>query len=318
MHPLSCARRRRRFAPRARALALAASLAAVPGVLGAQALDDGLMVGRGYLRSTVELSRDRWSEYWEGTLQRSNESIGAVTTSAVTYTVVYGVTPRLNLLATLPHVSTQASAGPLSDMEGWQDVTVGAKLRLLRARVSDRATLGLTALGAVGGPTSDYSPDFLPMSIGVGAKRATARGALHVKDRTNFFLDATVGHTWRSTVHLDRPAYYTDGSLTLSDEVAMPDVRDWTFGVGYQDATWCIPVMLMGQRTLGGGDIRRQDMPFPSNRMDLTRVGGKVMYTLPKVSQVIVSLGAARTLAGRNVGRSTTVSAGVTTHFKPF
>ena len=311
-------RESRRAARLARLLAALSVLGALPGGADAQAFDDALTIGRGQLRTGVEYSRDQWSEYWEGTLRRTNDNIGTVTTQAVTTTAVYGVASGLNLLASLPHVRTRASLGVLSDMEGWQDVTVGAKWRLLRARVGDRATLGLTALGAVGVPTTDYTPDFLPMSIGLAAKRATARAGVHVADRSNFFLDATHGHTWRSTVRLDRPAYYTDGELVLSDEVAMPDVRDWTLGLGYQDATWCIPVMLVGQRTLGGGDIRRQDMPFVSNRMDFTRVGGKVMYTVPKLRQLILSVGAARTISGRNVGRSTTISGGVTTAFRPF
>lgn len=311
-------RRRRRLAPLARALVASTTLAALPGAARAQTFDDALTVGRGQLRTTVEYSRDRWHEYWEGSLERANENIGSVTTRAVTTTAVYGVAGGLNLLAALPHVATQASSGPLSDMEGWQDLSVGAKWRFLRARLADRATLGLTALGSFGMPTTEYTPDFLPMSIGLGAKRASARAGVHVADRTNFFLDATAGHTWRSTVKLDRPAYYTDGELVLSDEVSMPDVRDWAVGLGYQDATWCIPVMLMGQRTLGGGDIRRQDMPFVSNRMDFTRVGGKVMYTVPKLRQLILSVGAARTLSGRNVGKSTTIAGGVTTAFRPF
>ena len=32
---------------------------------------------------------------------------------------------------------------------------------------------------------------------------------------------------------LDRPAYFTDDRLFLSDQVAMPDVFDYTFRAGY-------------------------------------------------------------------------------------
>ena len=38
------------------------------------------------------------------------------------------------------------------------------------------------------------------------------------------------------------------------------------------------------QRTQGGGDIRRQDMPFVSNRMDFSKLGGMVMYPIPKLT----------------------------------
>jgi hypothetical protein len=71
-------------------------------------------------------------------------------------------------------------------------------------------------------------------------------------------------------------------------------------------------VGLAGQRTVGGGDIRRQDMPFVSNRMTFTRAHAMVMYTLPTPSSVILGVGGARTLSGRNVGRSTTLTFGVT------
>ena len=62
-------------------------------------------------------------------------------------------------------------------------------------------------------------------------------------------------------------------------------------------------------RTLGGGDIRRQDMPFVSNRMDFVRLGGGAMYELPK--NFSVQLGAAQVLSGRNVGQSTTFTTGL-------
>ena len=92
----------------------------------------------------------------------------------------------------------------------------------------------------------------------------------------------------------------------------MPDATDWTAGVGFQNARWCIPLGLGGQVTHGGGDIRRQDMPFVSNRMNFTKAHAMVMYTLPTPSSLTVGVGAARTLSGRNVGRSTTFSFGVT------
>ena len=65
-------------------------------------------------------------------------------------------------------------------------------------------------------------------------------------------------------------------------------------------------------KTLGGGDIRRQDIPFVSNRMNADRVGGMVMYPIPGLRGLAVNGAAAYTLDGRNVGRATTVTAGVT------
>ena len=91
-------------------------------------------------------------------------------------------------------------------------------------------------------------------------------------DRGGGFANAPLGHAWRSTVHLDRPAHYTDGQLVLGDEVAMPDAADYGAEAGYQRGRWWVPVGLAAQRTLGGGDIRRQDMPVVSNRVNFTKV----------------------------------------------
>ena len=103
---------------------------------------------------------------------------------------------------------------------------------------------------------------------------------------------------------LDRPAYFTNGQLFLSNEVAMPDVFDYSVTAGYQRGRLCIPISLSQQRTLGGGDIRRQDMPFVSNRMDFVKAQGLVMFRG-------VRLGMSRIVSGRNVGQATTLTAGL-------
>jgi hypothetical protein len=66
------------------------------------------------------------------------------------------------------------------------------------------------------------------------------------------------------------------------------------------------------QRTLGGGDIRRQDMPFVSNRMDFTMGHAELMYFLPGMSGLRLDLGAAHVFDGRNVGQSTSIMTGFT------
>ena len=116
-------------------------------------------------------------------------------------------------------------------------------------------------------------------------------------------------------MQLDRSSYYTDGQLIESDQVAMPDVAQYSASVGWQLRGWCIPIGITDQRTLGGGDIRRQDMPFVSNRMDFTTAHADLMYFLPGVSGVRLDLGAAHTLRGRNVGQSTAIMTGLTYAF---
>lgn len=295
----------------ARLLLSCAALIIAVAPLRAQNLDDGLMLRRGQLRLGADYVSDSWREYWEGTRRRSNDNIGTLTTQSTVLSVGYGVHTRLSAFATLPYVQTNANAGVLSGMQGMQDVTVGVKARLFEITPTSRTRLRSTALVGGGVPTSSYTPDFLPMSIGLGARHARVRAALHLQDKSNFFADVSAGYVWRSTVTLDRPAHFTNGQLFSTNEVAMPDVRDAMLAVGYQNARWCIPLAIVQQRTLGGGDIRRQDMPFISNRMDFTRVQGHVMYTMQSLP-IILNSGAMTTLEGRNVGKSTMYTVGVT------
>jgi len=284
-----------------RRVLLLVTLSAAP--LGAQTIDDGLLMPRRTLGTGVVYAHDSWSQYWEGTLKRDNANIGTLTTQSVTWMAGYGVTDRLSVIAMLPYVRTSASQGPLHGMDGVQDITLAIKYQLLATPLTDRGTLRAMVVAVAGIPASNYVPDFLPLSIGLASRQFSGRFTLNFQAHQGWFLNGSAAHTWRTKVTLDRPAYYTNGQLYLSNEVAMPDVFDYTVTAGYQRGRLCVPISLSQQRTLGGGDIRRQDMPFVSNRMDFVKVGGLVMYRG-------VRLGMSRVVNGRNVGQATTFTGG--------
>lgn len=270
----------------------------------AQTIDDGMLVPRRSLNAGVLYAHQSWSEYWEGTLKRANGNIGTVTTQSFTWALGYGVTDRLSVMALLPYVWTDASQGPLHGMSGVQDVTLAAKYQVLSTPLTDRGTLRALVGGAAGFPASNYTPDFLPLSIGVASRQFSGRATLAFLAHEGWFINGSAAYTWRTKVTLDRPSYYTNGQLYLTNEVAMPNVVDYTVSTGYQRGRLCIPISVAQQRTLGGGDIRRQDMPFVSNRMDFVKVDGMVMYRG-------VRFGASRVVSGRNVGQATTVMGGL-------
>lgn len=280
--------------------------------LAAQALDDGVMVPPHQLRTSVRYASEQWTQYWEGDVKRSNGNIGTLTTRTAAWTGAYGVTDRVSLVASLPYVWTEASQGVLSGMQGRQDLTVAVKYRVVQRPLAERASLRALLVAGLGTPTSDYTPDFQPLSIGLHDRRALARAGVYVKDRTGVFFDGWVGHVWRANVRIDRPAYYTNGQLIESSDVAMPDVFNYSANIGFQRGPLCIPVGITAQRTLGGGDIRRQDMPFVSNRMNFTKANAQLLYNLPMLPSLQLELGAAHTIRGRNVGQSTMFSVGLT------
>ena len=283
----------------------------------AQAPDDGLLMPKRTLSAGVTYSQERWSEYWEGTLKRSNGNIGTVTTRSATLMAHYGLTDAVTLVGMVPYVWTGSSLGTLAGFRGVQDFNVALKYRVLATPFTSNGMLSALIVGEAGAPASDYSPDFLPLSIGLGARHASARFTLHYESKGDWFIDGTTSHSWRNNVTLDRGAYYTNGQLQLTNQVAMPDVADWKVSAGFRKKRVFVPISLTHQQTLGGSDIRRQDMPFVSNRMDFTRASASVMYGLTVPTDLALQIGLSRTLSGRNVGQATMISAGVlhTFHF---
>ena len=279
--------------------------------LRAQTVDDGLLIPRGALGTGFLYAHESWSQYWEGSLKRDNGNIGTLTTQSVSWVAGYGVTDRLSVIAMVPYVWTHATQGPLHGMHGFQDITLAAKYQLLSTPLTDRGTLRAMVVGAAGIPASNYEPDFQPLSIGLASRRFSGRFTLNFQAHQGWFLTGSTAYTWRTKVTLDRPAYYMNGQLFLSDQVAMPDVFDYTVIAGYQGGRLCIPISLSQQRTLGGADIRRQDMPFVSNRMNFVKLDGLVMYTLPAPRQLGIRLGISRIMSGRNVGQATTLRSGL-------
>ena len=279
--------------------------------LPAQTVEDGRLFQRRALMTGILYAHESWTQYWEGSLKRDNGNIGTVTTQSVRWVAGYGVTDRLSVIAMLPYVWTDASQGPLHGMGGVQDVSLVAKYQLLATPFTDRGTLRTLVVGTAGIPASNYTPDFLPLAIGLASRQFSGRVTLNFQAHEGWFVDGSAAYTWRTKVTLDRPAYYTNGQLYLGDEVAMPDVFDCTVSAGYHRGRLHIPIGVSQQRTLGGGDIRRQDTPFVSNRMDFVRVEGALIYSVPAPKELAIRVAANRVVSGRNVGQSTTLTAGL-------
>jgi len=289
----------------------------VASALHGQTVDDQIMMHRGSLCLGTSYTHDAWDEYWEGPLKRVNGNIGTITTESLTPMAAYGLTDRLNVIASLPYVHTEASQGVLRGQSGWQDLTVALKLNMLETPFTRHGALRAIAVASAGAPVGDYTPDFLPLSIGSASRSLSGRLTLGFRADPGWFLDGSAAYTRRGNVKLDRPYYFTDDHLYLSDEVSMPDVFDYKVGVGYWKHGLYAPISFSQRITRGGGDIRRQDTPFVSNRMNSSRLGALVVYSLPMARSLAVRAEGFYTLSGRNVGQATTLSAGLlyTLHF---
>ena len=247
-----------------------ALLLSVTSILSAQTESDGIRMSKDYFCGGLTYSYSSWDHYWEGTFRRENANIGRVSTSIISVMGVYGISDRLNIIFSLPFVKTNASAGTLKGQQGVQDLNLFLKwLPILRT--AGPSTFKIFTV--LGGSTSvnNYAADFLPLSIGMRSSTINFRliGDYQFK---HLFVTASGNYIYRFNIKIDRTSYYTT-RLIYSNEVYMPDVFSSKLGLGYRNGELIIEGLIDSWNTLGGFDIRKNDMPFPSNKMIMTRTG---------------------------------------------
>lgn len=127
--------------------------------------------------------------------------------------------------------------------------------------------------------------------------------------RERFTITGSATYVWRSNVKLDRDSYY-DTQMHLTNEVKMPNASQYQLRTGYRGRYLIAEATLTNWTTLGGFDITKNNMPFPSNRMNATMAGAEVKYTLKNFTHLSLIAGGNFTIAGRNVGQAKAFNAG--------
>jgi hypothetical protein len=249
-------------------------------------------------------SHSSWKNYWEGELKRNNENLGTVSTQMFGVMGNYGLTRKINLLFGVPYVKTKASAGTLHGMKGVQDLSLFVKWRPYQWKMGG-GKLSLFGIAGVSFPLSNYTPDFLPLSIGLHSKTALARVMVDYQTG-NWFGTASGTYVYRDNIEIDRPAYYTT-ELHLTNEVEMPNASNINVRAGFRNHRLIAEAVANVWTSHGGFDISRNNMPFPSNRMNAITVGPNIKYVIPSLPQLSIVAGGTVTVAGRNVGQATTI-----------
>jgi hypothetical protein len=250
-----------------------------------------------------------WKEYWEGTNKRENLNLGTVSTQMYSVGGNYGLSPKLNLLFNVPYIKTKASAGQLRGQSGIQDLSLMVKYRPINQKIG-YARLAFFGIAGISTPLSNYTPDMLPLSIGLKSRTAMARLMVDYYYNDKWFATASGTFVLRDNIKLDRNSYYTD-ELVLSDEVFMPNATTFNIRAGYRTQWLIAEAVLNNMTTQGGFDITKNNMPFPSNRMNATSLGVNFKYVFKKIPELSLTGGANRVIAGRNTGQSLTVNGGV-------
>lgn len=269
---------------------------------------DGIMMEKNAFCVGPMYGYSSWKNYWEGTLKRENLNLGTVSTNMFSIMGNYGITNKLNVMFGLPYIKTKASAGQLKGLKGIQDLSLWVKWKAYSKKIAS-GRLSLIAIGGFSLPASDYTADFLPMSIGLESKNLSLRGMADYQ-RGSWFATVSGTYVRRSNIKLDRDAYYTT-QMHYTNEVKMPDAFSFNIRAGYRDKGLILEAVFDNWNTLGGFDITRNNMPFPSNDMDMSRIGFNFKYDMPFHPQLSLTGNAMTTIAGRNVGQSTGFNIGI-------
>ena len=102
--------------------------------------------------------------------------------------------------------------------------------------------------------------------------------------------------------------------MHTTNEVEMPNGANYNIRAGFRNERWIAEGVLNIWNTLGGFDITRNNMPFPSNKMNATTVGANIKYVLPVKREISLVGGGNTTISGRNMGQSTTVYGSYSTY----
>ncbi len=294
---------------------LCISALSVSTSLRAQTPTDALMMDNGQICFAALYTHATWDEYWEGTLKRSNGNIGTLTRQTIMPMFTLGLSDRINLIASLPWITSEPSGGQMKGVSGFQDLGIW-----LKATAFDlSAGPGRLTLHPVVGfsvPTSNYLEDYSPFSIGLGCPDLSLRGILQYKLDMGLYIRGQAAYLVRGNAKIERDYYYTTYGV-YSDEVDMPDAINYgaTLGIWMFNNSLNIEATYDGLNTQGGFDIRRQDAGFPSNNMDFTRAGGGFHYFIPFLQGLGVVVQYSTVLTGRNVGQTTAYTAGLTYQF---
>jgi hypothetical protein len=273
----------------------------------AQTEMDGLLMDKNLFCVGSTYSKTNWKNYWEGTLKKDNLNLGKVSSSNVMINGNYGITSKLNAIFTLPYIKTKASAGQLAGQKGLQDFSLYLKWVGYSKQFKKSILKGII-VGGMSAPLSNYTPDILPLSIGLHSKTASIRAMVDFQQH-NWFSTASGTYIYRGNVKLDRNTYYTT-ELHYSNMVQMPNATNINIRGGYRSETWIIEAIANKWITNGGFDISKNNIPFVSNKMNATTLGLHIKYETNFVNGLSFVADGMTTIAGRNIGQTSGFTVG--------
>ncbi len=286
--------------------------------LSAQTPSDAIMMVPKQICGGVFFDHNQFDQYYQGSLLRVNGTIETVYRNSYTPMVAVGILPRINFLVGLPYVSTWSSepnGGKFQGVNGFQDLTLTLKGKVFTQTIG-KGDLNFLASTSFSFKASNYLSDYRPYSIGNGTDEFTLRGILQYKLNVGLYVRGTVGYNWLGDSKAERDYYYNNGSY-YTDLMDVPNAWSYEGVVGWWlfNESLKLEADYVAQSSTSGDDIRPYNAAQPTNKVDFGHIGFTGEYYLPIPAGLAVHGSWYQTTSGRNVGKSTGFSAGLTYFF---
>lgn len=297
---------------------LLGSMLLCAGMLYGQTFSDAIMMKKKEICFAFMFDQGKWDQYWEGSTLITNMNIGTFTRNTYMPMIAYGITDKLNVLLITPYVKTHSNGGQLAGVRGFQDVNIGVKYEAFKKDFGKHRVSAL-AVAQFGTPMTNYLSDYMPYSLGLGTQELTGRIIGQYEFNKMVYLRGSAAYVWRGQTEVERSYYYANGSYYTT-------YMDVPSAVNYQAIVggWALnhnlrlEVIYNVLNCVSGDDIRRWNMPQPTNKMEVTQAGFFAQYYLKAIGPLKgFSLMASynQVLEGRNMGKSTNFGGGITYQF---
>ncbi|MBK9736279.1 MAG: transporter [Saprospiraceae bacterium] len=281
----------------------------------AQSPTDALMMKKNELCIAAIYQHDTWDHYWEGTLLRDNQNIGTLTRNNIVPMIAYGLTQKLNVIISLPYISTSASGGQSAGVSGFQDFSIFAKYKVLDID-NPNGSFQAFATGGYSLPSTNYLSDYMPLNLGLGTNELSLRAILKYEHKSGLYLRGSFAYLYRTTTEAERSYYYADkGIYTTTMDVPNATVGEAALGMWLLGRSIQLEAAVIKQTAQSGDDIRRQNAPQPTNKMNVSNANASLRFFPKFIKGFSIITGFTKVLEGRNIGKSTIISGGLTYQF---
>jgi len=279
----------------------------------AQSLVGGFMAGKGHGSVVVSATTERYETAYLAPVKAEGIPVfQEVRVNSLNLYATYGFTDKIDAIVSLPYIQSKGQAAGLTindlsiqrptegftnSRQGFQDVTALLKFKSYSREIGS-SILDLLGVVSVSTPVSNYQTNTgygYIIAIGNRATKYSAVGVAHLKTSSGVFATGQVGYSLRTG--------------------EVPNALIGEAKIGYAGPKNYIEGYASFQESNGGTDISEQGFVgfFPSTRVNYIRIGASAYR--PITNGFGLTLGASTYVAGRNVGKSTGFSAGVTYNF---